>query len=225
MTHRSMDRVSPVVAWFGMSAMVAVVAASATTAQQSGGGFGYGGAGGQPAAPGQSGGGFGYGGAAGGAAGGDDGSINGVPRGVGYNTAGGELSRADLEQQALAPEYHFHMAGPTSADAVGAGGGPPLAAGAAAPGYVQAKFVHPYGNAMVAHHYGPGYPPPIGQGGNFANGGGLIANGTVAGNPDLVNWGLTPAWTREEIGNGAWFGSAGSMPSSSPVPYVGSFND
>ncbi|MFM1936523.1 MAG: hypothetical protein RI990_1482 [Planctomycetota bacterium] len=220
MNHRSMDRVSPVTTWLGFTAAIAVAAGSVTAAQQAGGGFGYGGPGGQPQSPAQSGGGIGYGGSGGG-----DGSINGVPPGVGYNTAGGELSRADLEQQALAPEYHFHMAGPTSADAVGAGGGPPLAPGVAAPGYVQAKFVHPYGNAMVAHHYGPGYPPPIGEGGNFANGGGLVANGTVAGNPDLVNWGLTPAWTREEIGNGAWFGSAGSMPSSSPVPYVGSFND
>jgi hypothetical protein len=26
----------------------------------------------------------------------------------------------------------------------------------------------------------------------------------------LVNWGLTPAYTAEEIGNGAWFGPAGS---------------
>ena len=40
----------------------------------------------------------------------------------------------------------------------------------------------------------------------------------------MVNWGMTPAWTREEMGNGAWFGSASSG-SGSPVPYVGTFND
>ncbi len=153
-------------------------------------------------------------------------SVNGLPPGVGYNNAGGELSRADLEQQATAPEYHLHMAGPTASDAVGSGGGPALTQGSPAPGYVQAKFVHPYGNAVVTHHYGPGYPPPMGTGGgpNDGNGAGLIANGTVAGNPGLVNWGMTPAWDAEEIGNGAWFGSAGSN-SSSPMPYIGGFND
>lgn len=153
-------------------------------------------------------------------------SANGLPPGVGYNNSGGELSRADLQAQAIAPEYHLHMAGPTAADAVGSGGGPALAADSPAPGYVQAKFVHPYGNAVVTHHYGPGYPPPLGQGGgpNDGNAAGLIANGTVAGNPDLVNWGMTPAWDAEEIGNGAWFGSAGSN-SSSPMPYIGGFND
>jgi hypothetical protein len=35
---------------------------------------------------------------------------------------------------------------------------------------------------------------------------------------------MTPAWDAEEIGNGAWFGSAGSN-SSSPMPYIGGFND
>ncbi len=194
-----------------------------------------------PAAPQQAG--YGYGGSApgttpvqpngapdgdqGGASAGSMGqSANGVPPGVGDNNSGGELSRADLQQQALAPEYHLHMAGPTASDAVGAGGGPALQEGSPSPGYVQAKFVHPYGNAVVTHHYGPGYPPPMGTGGgpNDGNAAGLIANGTVAGNPGLVNWGMTPAWDAEEIGNGAWFGSAGSN-SSSPMPYIGGFND
>jgi hypothetical protein len=153
------------------------------------------------------------------------GTVNGMPPGVGYNNPGGELSRQALQQAALAPEYHLHMAGPTAADAVGSGGGPAVADGPQ-PGYVQAKFVTPYGNATVMHHYGPGYPPPIGMAGpNDGNAASLVANGTVAGNPGMVNWGLTPAWTREEIGNGAWFGGASGVASGNPVPYVGSFND
>jgi transcription initiation factor TFIID subunit TAF12 len=149
---------------------------------------------------------------------------NGVPWGVGYNHAGGEVSRTDSENAALAPEYHMNVVGTTATMAVGSGGGPPIQNGET-PGYVQAKFVTPYGNNVVMHHYGPGYPPPMGQpggssGGNAAGGG--IANGTVAGNRDLVNWGLTPSYYAEEMGNGAWFGSPSG---SSPMPYIGGFND
>ena len=193
----------------------AAIALAAWSAAGSSGqsGYGYGASNGQ----------VGYGNQSSGAAGG--GTVNGMPPGVGYNNPGGEISRQALEQAAMAPEYHLHMSGPTAADAVGTGGGPAISGGEQ-PGYVQAKFVTPYGNATVMHHYGPGYPPPIGMGGgpNDGNSASLIANGTVAGNPGLVNWGMTPAWTREEIGNGAWFGSAGQG-SGSPVPYVGSFND
>jgi hypothetical protein len=184
-------------------------------------GVGYGGGGG----------GAGYGGGAGGNAGGgnvgyggsgNDGSVGGVPQGVGYNQQGGIMSGQAMEQAALAPEYHLHMVGTTAKDAVGSGGGPPITDGRT-PGYVQAKYVTPTGNAVVMHHYGPGYPPPLGQGGpNDGNGGSFIANGTVAGNPDMVNWGLMPAWDREELGNGAWIGSPQS---NSPMPYVGGFND
>jgi hypothetical protein len=118
------------------------------------------------------------------------------------------------------------MAGPTAEQAVGSGGGPPIEGGEQ-PGYVQAKFVTPYGNATVTHHYGPGYPPPIGTTGdpNDGNASSINASGSVAGNPGLVNWGTTPAWTREEMGNGVWFAGAGGQASSSPVPWVGSFND
>jgi len=154
-----------------------------------------------------------------------DGSVNGVPRGVGYNQQGGEMSRTAAEQAALAPEYHMHVVGTNAASAVGSGGGPAIQQGEENPGYVQAKFVTPYGNATVMHHYGPGYPPPMGTGGgpNDGNGGGGGApNGTVAGNRDLVNWGLTPAWDAEEMGNGAWFGNPSG---NSPMPYIGGFND
>jgi hypothetical protein len=156
----------------------------------------------------------------------DDGSVNGVPRGVGYNQQGGEMSRTAAEDAALAPEFHMHMVGPSAANAVGSGGGPVIPQGEENPGYVQAKFVTPYGNATVMHHYGPGYPPPMGSfggssGGN-AGGGGGAPNGTVAGNPGLVNWGLTPAWDAEEMGNGAWFGTPSG---NSPMPYIGGFND
>jgi hypothetical protein len=156
----------------------------------------------------------------------DDGSVNGVPRGVGYNQQGGEMSRKAAEDAALSPEFHMHMVGPNAANAVGSGGGPAIPQGEENPGYVQAKFVTPYGNATVMHHYGPGYPPPLGSfggssGGN-AGGGGGAPNGTVAGNRDLVNWGLTPAWDREEMGNGAWFGNPSG---NSPMPYIGGFND
>jgi hypothetical protein len=193
---------------------------TAAALAQSGGGYGYGG--GQAGPGGRIGGKVDDGDQAGGR------TINGMPPGVGYNTGGGEISRQALQQAALAPEYHMHMNGPTATDAVGSGGGPPIPPGGDQPGYVQAKFVTPYGNASVMHHYGPGYPPPIGTaaaGPNDGNTwGGTIANGTVAGNPGMVNWGMTPAWTREEMGNGAWFGSASSG-SGSPVPYVGTFND
>ena len=148
-----------------------------------------------------------------------------LPPGVGYNNPGGELSRADLERQALAPAYHIHAVGTTAAQAVGTGGGPPIQDGEQ-PGYVQAKFVTPYGNATVMHHYGPGYPPPIGMPGGATGGGGLSGGaGTVAGNPNMVNWGMTPAWTREELGNGVWFSGASGVSSGNPVPYVGSFSD
>jgi len=148
-----------------------------------------------------------------------------LPPGVGYNNPGGELSRADLERQALAPAYHVHAVGTTAAQAVGSGGGPPIQDGEQ-PGYVQAKFVTPYGNATVMHHYGPGYPPPIGMPGGATGGGGLSGGaGTVAGNPNMVNWGMTPAWTREELGNGVWFSGASGVSSGNPVPYVGSFSD
>jgi hypothetical protein len=140
--------------------------------------------------------GYGYGAGTGGGGGGTD--VNGVPAGVGYNNPGGEISRQALQQAATAPEQHFHMAGPTA-----------------------------YGNATVQHHYGPGYPPPIGTTGdpNDGNASSINASGSVAGNPGLVNWGTTPAWTREEMGNGVWFAGAGGQASSSPVPWVGSFND
>jgi hypothetical protein len=155
----------------------------------------------------------------------DDGSVNGVPRGVGYNQQGGEMSRTAAENAALAPEFHMHMVGPSATNAVGSGGGPAIPQGEENPGYVQAKFVTPYGNATVMHHYGPGYPPPMGMGGGPNDGNASFSsapNGTVAGNRDLVNWGLTPAWDREEMGNGAWFGTPSG---NSPMPYIGGFND
>ena len=199
--------------------VVAVLLACAPLAgapQQQGVGYGGGGSG------------VGYGGANGSAQGAPgngtagDGSVGGVPQGVGYNQQAGMMSAKAMEQAALAPEYHLHMVGPTAKDAVGSGGGPPISDGRT-PGYVQAKYVTPSGNAVVMHHYGPGFPPPLGQGDpNDGNGGSFIANGTVAGNPDMVNWGLMPAWDREEMGNGAWFGSPQS---NSPMPYVGGFND
>ena len=194
-------------------AVAAVGSISVATGGQSG--YGYGAGSGQ----------VGYGSGQGTSA--PAGTVNGMPPGVGYNNPGGEISRQALEQAAMAPEYHLHMNGPTAADAVGSGGGPAVAGGSPQPGYVQAKFVTPYGNATVMHHYGPGYPPPIGMGGgpNDGNAASLNASGTVAGNPDMVNWGLTPAWTREEIGNGAWFGGASGVSGGNPVPYVGSFND
>lgn len=201
--------------------------ATALHSQSGGGGYGYGAGGGQQGAgnsgqdqgqgqgQGQGAGYSGYGNS--------DGSRNGVPRGVGYNNAGGELSRTDSENAALAPEYHMNMVGPTAAMAVGSGGGPPIQNGET-PGYVQAKFVTPYGNNVVMHHYGPGYPPPMGQAGGSSGGnaGGGMSNGTVAGNRDMVNWGLTPSYYAEEMGNGAWFGSPSG---SSPMPYIGGFND
>ena len=196
--------------------------------QSGGGGYGYGAGGGQQGAgnsqqgqgqQGQQGQGAGYSGS------GVTGETrNGVPWGVGYNHAGGEVSRTDSENAALAPEYHMNMVGPTAAMAVGSGGGPPIQNGEA-PGYVQAKFVTPYGNNVVMHHYGPGYPPPLGQAGGSSGGnggGGGMSNGTVAGNRDMVNWGLTPSYYAEEMGNGAWFGSPSG---NSPMPYIGGFND
>ena len=166
-------------------------------------------------------GGYGYGGGNLGAARVGSGANNAMPGaptdtppGVGYNVQGGEMSRQTSQKAALASDYHIHFAGATAADAAGAGGGPPLGQGETQPGYVQAKFVHPYGNAVVSHHYGPGYPPPLGTPGtgpNDGNGAGLNAySSAVAGDPGLVNWGLTPAYTAEEIGNGAWFGPGGS---------------
>jgi hypothetical protein len=198
-----------------LSAALAAFAAPAAMAQ-SGYGYGAGTGGGNEAGNG-----------AANAGSGTQSDLNGMPPGVGYNNPGGEISRQALQQAALAPEYHFHMHGPTASDAVGTGGGPPIAEGGEQPGYVQAKFVTPYGNATVMHHYGPGYPPPLGTSGgpNDGNPSNIYANGTVAGNPGLVNWGATPAWTREELGNGVWFAGAGSQTSGSPVPYVGSFND
>ncbi|MSR04471.1 MAG: hypothetical protein EXS04_02585 [Phycisphaerales bacterium] len=196
--------------------------------QSGGGGYGYGAGGGQQGAGnsqqgqgqrGQQGQGAGYGGSD---VTGE--TRNGVPWGVGYNHAGGEVSRTDSENAALAPEYHMNMVGPTAAAAVGSGGGPPIQNGET-PGYVQAKFVTPYGNNVVMHHYGPGYPPPLGQPGGSSGGnggGGGMSNGTVAGNRDMVNWGLTPSYYAEEMGNGAWFGSPSG---SSPMPYIGGFND
>jgi hypothetical protein len=201
-------------------ALIALSAGLTAAALAQSGGYGYGG--GQAGPGGRI-----SGKAEQGPAGGEE-TINGMPPGVGYNTGGGEISRQALQQAAIAPEYHMHMNGPTAADAVGSGGGPPIPPGGDQPGYVQAKFVTPYGNASVMHHYGPGYPPPIGTPGAGANDGntwgGTINNGTVAGNPGMVNWGMTPAWTREEVGNGAWFGGA-SGGTGNPVPYVGSFND
>jgi len=148
--------------------------------------------------------------------------IDSVPKGVGYNQQAGAMSAQAMQTAALAPEYHLHMVGPTAAQAVGSGGGPPITDGRT-PGYVQAKYVTPTGNAVVMHHYGPGYPPPLGQGGpNDGNAGSFIANGTVAGNPDMVNWGLMPAYDREELGNGAWIGTPQG---NSPMPYIGGFND
>jgi hypothetical protein len=200
---------------FSFTALTLVLAplslATALHMQSGGGGYGYNSGGGQQGA--------GYSGS------GTTGETrNGVPWGVGYNHAGGEVSRTDSENAALAPEYHMNVIGTTATMAVGSGGGPPIQNGET-PGYVQAKFVTPYGNNVVMHHYGPGYPPPMGQpggssGGNAAGGG--IANGTVAGNRDLVNWGLTPSYYAEEMGNGAWFGSPSG---SSPMPYIGGFND
>lgn len=194
----------------------ATVAGTLTLATQGqSGGYGYGGS--------QQG--VGYGGAQStqqsGAGTGSD-----LPPGVGYNNPGGELSRADLERQAVAPEMHVHVVGSTAASAVGVGGGPPIDQGGEQPGYVQAKFVTPFGNATVSHHYGPGYPPPIGEPGGATGGGGLGGtSGTVAGNPGLVNWGAVPAYTREELGNGVWFAGASGVSGGNPVPYVGSFND
>lgn len=137
----------------------------------------------------------------------------------------GEMSAAASEAAAAAPQWHFHMTGTTAAQAVGSGGGPPADPNRPAPGYVQAKYVMPTGVAFTAHHYARGMPPPLGMGGpndgNAANAN-YIANGTVAGNPGLVNWGLTPAWDREELGNGAWLGQQGSA---NPMPYIGGFND
>ena len=123
-------------------------------------------------------GGYGYGGGNVGAsrvgAGASD-AMQGVPTdtppGVGYNVQGGEMSRSASRQAALSSDYHIHFSGATASDAAGAGGGPPLAQGDAQPGYVQAKFVHPYGNAVVSHHYGPGYPPPLGTPGTGPNDG------------------------------------------------------
>lgn len=136
-----------------------------------------------------------------------------TPPGVGYNTGGGELSRRASQQAAVAGEHHIHMAGPTAAQAVGAGGGPPITQGEQ-PGYVQAKFVTPYGNSVVMHHYGPGYPPPMGTPGTGPNDGNATGynayTSSVAGDPGLVNWGLTPAYTAEEIRNGVWFGPGGN---------------
>lgn len=191
---------------------VASALAAAPIAQEPAHGAGYGyGASARP----QSGGGAGYGyGAAGQTphrvTGGQPSDRYDTPPGVGYNTGGGEMSRRQSEQAALSPEYHMHLAGPTAAAAVGSGGGPPITEGEQ-PGYVQAKFVTPYGNAVVMHHYGPGYPPPMGTPGVGPNdGNGASSTATVAGDPDLVNWGLTPAYTAEEIRNGAWFGPGGS---------------
>ncbi len=167
--------------------------------------------------------GYGGGGSGGGSGGGNGGQPGAVPPGVGYNNPGGEVSRQDAENAALSSEYQMHMVGPTAAQGVGSGGGPPISDGRT-PGYVQAKFVTPYGNSVVMHHYGPGYPPPMGTGGgpNDGNGGGGVSNGTVAGNPGLVNWGTMSAWDREELGNGAWVGTPSS---SNPMPYIGGFND
>lgn len=196
-----------------LAAAAAAVAGTCTLATQGqSGGYGYG-AGQQQS--------VGYGGAQQSQSGGGD-----LPPGVGYNNPGGELSRADLEQQAVAPEMHVHMVGSTAAGAVGVGGGPPIDQGGQQPGYVQAKFVTPYGNATVSHHYGPGYPPPLGQPGGGTGGGGLGGtSGNVAGNPGLVNWGTIPAYTREELGNGVWFAGASGVSGGNAVPYVGSFND
>ncbi|MFO0783793.1 MAG: hypothetical protein U0636_08910 [Phycisphaerales bacterium] len=174
--------------------------------QQSGGGSSGGGGGG---------GGYGYGGSGGGV------GANG--QAYGY-TSGGEMSAQASEAAALAPAYHFHQVGTTSAQAVGSGGGPPLSSDET-PGYVQAKFVTPTGTSYVNHCYRRGMPPPLGRGGpNDGNpaGGNYIANGTVAGNPGLVNWGLTPSYEAEESGNWAGLGQQGS---DNPMPYVGSFND
>ncbi len=140
-------------------------------------------------------------------------------------TQGGEMSAAASEAAALAPAYHIHVAGTTAAQAVGSGGGPPIAAGSPQPGYVQAKYVMPTGSSAVFHHYGNGMPPPLGEGGpndgNPANSN-YIANGTVAGNPGLVNWGTLPAYEREEAGK--WAG-LGNQASANPLPYIGGFND
>lgn len=145
--------------------------------------------------------------------------------GGGFSQGGGEMSAADSRAAAAAPSWHFHMSGTTAAQAVGSGGGPPADPNRPAPGYVQAKYVMPTGASFTAHHYATGMPPPLGMGGpndgNAANAN-YIANGTVAGNPGLVNWGLTPAWDREELGNGAWLGQQGSA---NPMPYIGGFND
>ena len=81
--------------------------------QAQGSGYGYG----------QSSQGAGYGNSQGGGVQGD-GSVNGVPRGVGYNQQGGEMSRTAAENAALAPEFHMHMVGPSATNAVGSGGGP-----------------------------------------------------------------------------------------------------
>lgn len=151
-------------------------------------------------------------------------SQNGGATGGGFSQ-GGEMSAAASQAAAAAPSWHFHMSGTTAAQAVGSGGGPPADPSKPAPGYVQAKYVMPTGVSFAAHHYATGMPPPLGMGGpndgNAANAN-YIANGTVAGNPGLVNWGLTPAWDREELGNGAWLGQQGSA---NPMPYIGGFND
>lgn len=139
-------------------------------------------------------------------------------------TQGGMLSAQASEQAALAPAYHFHMTGTTAGQAAGIGGAPPPEPGRQ-PGYVQAKYVMPSGASMSFHHYASGMPPPLGQGGpndgNPANSN-YIANGTVAGNPGLVNWGTLPAYEREEAGN--WAG-LGQQASPNPLPYIGGFND
>ncbi len=147
------------------------------------------------------------------------------PQSYGYGGQGGEMSGAASRAAAAAPSWHIHMNGTTSAQAVGSGGGPPVPAGQPAPGYVQAKFVMPTGGSFATHHYAAGMPPPLGQGGpndgNPANSN-YIANGTVAGNPGLVNWGLTPSYEAEEAGNWAGLGQQGS---DNPLPYIGGFND
>lgn len=178
------------------------LAAAAASAPQSGGGFGYGGANGRPAGQ-------------------QADTMAGSPPGVGYNQGGGEVSAQASEAAALTGEFHVHMVGTTAAQAVGSGGGPAITNGRN-PGYVQAKYVTPTGNAVTMHHYGPGYPPPLGQGGPNDGNPGMASTGTVAGNPGLVNWGLMPAWDREELGNGAW---VGNPTGNSPMPYIGGFND
>lgn len=153
------------------------------------------------------------------------GGYGGQPQSQGGYSQGGMMSGDASRAQAAAPAIHLHMAGTTAADAVGSGGGPPAAEGSPAPGYVQAKYVMPSGSSTVFHHYANGMPPPLGEGGpndgNPANSN-YIANGTVAGNPGLVNWGTLPAYEREEAGN--WAG-LGNQASANPLPYIGGFND